>query len=276
MKLFCNESNKEYEVKSISSFLEGVGNGGRTLTLEDRIVQYNANNQNYTVWDSGKRDVKSGATIIGFHCKKCESQGIESLFEINSSNLFKNSIPCHCSNKIYLSGDHVVEMAKRKINETEVENVNVLGAYIRGKKWIISFICPIHGVYSREYNALKRYGCNCSMCFPSKSGYDKTKLGSLYLLEVQTDFSIVLGYGITNKLNNRLTTHRKNLKDIGYKILSTRVFKGSGTKVLAVENAIKALHKSGLIDCEGFRRESISIDRKEEVLELCKTLKEII
>jgi len=272
INLFCNRMGVEFTVSSINDFFSGDGNLGVRRSASETIAEYNMNNSAYTVWDTGNR---GGSDVLcGFHCKICESKEIESLFEVRLGNLSSGAIPCYCStHKKNLSGDYVVEMTKRKISDSD--NVTVIGAVEKGMRWFPTFVCKIHGVYSRRYIELDKTGCCCLICNPPKTGYDRTKTGSLYLLEIQTDCDNILGYGISNKLNNRLTTHRKNLEDLGYKILSTRVFEGSGTKVLSVENAIKALHKSGLIDCEGFRRESISIDRKEEVLKLCKTLKEI-
>jgi hypothetical protein len=130
-------------------------------------------------------------------------------------------------------------------------------------------------MYSRSTKDIYKIGHHCVKCDSVYGGYDTSKQGYFYTLDIQTQTGTILGYGVTNKISKRLSTHKLNLSRIRASITDTRIFEGSGTKVLFVENSIKALHKSGLIDCEGFRRESISIDRKEEVLELCKTLKEI-
>lgn len=271
VRLFCNSSRSEYEVSTISSFLAGIGNQGKNFSGGERMDRYNLENLNHCVWDTGKKSTSH--SVFGFYCKVCDNNGFDSVFEIVSNSLFKGHIPCYCSGtKKNISGDHIVENCRREVFQQRLNGVEVIGAYKKKSYWYPVFLCDIHGVYSRRYGT----GCHCLKCNPPLTGYDKTKQGSLYLLEIQTDSGTILGYGITNNINNRLTTHLKNLKELGYKILSTRVFEGSGTKVLAVENSIKTLHKTGLIDCEGFRRESISIDRKEEVLGLCAGLKEIV
>lgn len=273
VKLWCTKNSLEYEIRGIQSFLQGTGNNGKSDTYSELLAQYNKTNPNTTVWDSGKR-VRT-TIVCGFHCKVCEREGLESLFEIEAGHLLNGSVPCYCSGNVKLTGDAVVEMAKLRLHEQGLQDICVIGAFKKRNSWYSVFMCNKHGVYSRLYGNLKPIGCYCLKCSPPNFGYDKTKQGSLYLLEIQTDFDVILGYGITSKLGNRLTTHRKNLKELGYKILSTRIFEGSGTRVLSAENAIKSLHKTGLIDCEGFRRESISIDRKEEVLGLCAGLTEI-
>lgn len=275
VKLCCVDSNTEFVVGRIDDFYKGYGNKGVTYTVEAKLKEYSQlpKNSNYTVWETGNKNTNRDA-ILGFHCSVCESNGVESLFTILACKLFRGSIPCYCSATKEFSGEHVVGVSKKRLYEQGVENLSVLGAF-KKEHWHIVFICNIHGVYSRRYNEIVSTGCHCPKCAAPKFGYDRTKKGYLYLLEIQTQGGLILGYGITNKLNNRLTTHRKNLKTIVATITNMQVFEGSGTAVLSVENAIKSLHTTGLLDCEGFRRESISIDRKDEVLELCKKLKQL-
>ncbi len=173
-----------------------------------------------------------------------------------------------------VSGEYYTELARKQLCVDAVEGVSVLGA-VKKKRWYVVYLCDIHGYYSRSWSNISHKGSHCTKCTPPKTGYDKMKKGYIYFLDIQTLSGTILGYGITNKLNNRLTTHSKNLKSIGATITNIQVFEGSGTAVLAVENAIKSLHTTGLLDCEGFRRESINIARKDEVLELCKKLKEL-
>ncbi len=273
--LECTKSNIKYKINSISDFFEGRGQSGKDYSVSAKIEQYNKSNQNHIVWDSGKKS-SNGQVLCGFYCKTCESNKFESLFEISATNLFKGQIPCYCSKaKMNISGDHIVELTKGKVNDSELESITVIGAYKNKGSWFPVFLCGTHGVYSRSHGSINEIGCHCLKCTRPNTGYDKTKQGFLYLLEIKKDSATVLGYGITNNISKRLTTHRNTLKNYGYKITSSRVFQGSGTRVLSVENSIKALHVQGLISCEGFRRESISIERKEEVLELCTGLKEI-
>lgn len=272
IRLLCNNTNKEYEL-TINGFLGGKGNYGTTISVSEKIDNYNLNNPNRTVWVSSRKHGSNAS--CGFYCKICEAAGFECLFEISSSHLFSGKIPCYCSMKSRISGDHVVAVSRIKLHDQGLQGISVFGAYKRGGYWFSTFLCETHGLYSRCYNSLDIVGAACPKCNPSRTGYNKTKSGLLYLLEIQTNSEVVLGYGITNKIEQRIGQHNLTFKRCGYTITNIQVFEGSGTAVLAVENAIKALHPTGLLDCEGFRRESISIDRKEEVLELCKKLKEL-
>ena len=240
------------------------------------ISKFNKENPNITIWDTGRKIHKG--VLLGYYCSRCEENGFESLYTIYSTALFsKNSNPCLCSsNPRQISSDHVIENTKILLSNLGLQNISVLGAIRKGRKplWYSVFCCNVHGVYSKPYFNLKASGCSCLACSPPIYGYDKTKKGYLYLLKLKTKTEI-LGYGITNNFKRRIQQHKRNLKSIGATVTNIQVFEGSGTAVLAVENDIKSLHTTGLLDCEGFRRESISIDRKDEVLEKCKKLKEL-
>lgn len=273
VRLFCNRMGVEFTINSINSFFKGDGNLGIPHSASEVISKYNTDNPNSIVWDSG---IRIGSAVwCGFYCKICESNGFESLFESNLNNLGKGKIPCYCSSKKSLSGDHITEMAKRRLYEQNAREISVIGAVKKGAYWFPTFVCKVHGLYSRVHDSVSSVGYQCIECNPPKTGYDKTKRGYIYILDIQTTAGLVVGYGITNKINKRLSTHRFKLSRIGATITNIQVFEGSGTAVLAVENAIKSLHTTGLLDCEGFRRESISIDMKDKVLEKCKKLKEL-
>ena len=276
IRLYCEESKSEYTISRVVLFYKGFGNSGNCENIDKRLSEYHKLNPKYEVWNTGNAN-SYGNMICGFHCSVCESKGYESLFTVDASSLLnKGQIPCYCAPKIArLTGSHVTQISKEKLAKTGLTGIQVIGSVNKTGKWYTVFQCEIHGIYSRWFSNLDRVGCHCTKCEPPSNGYDKTKRGYFYLLSIDTPSGIVIGYGITNKLSTRITTHKRNLKSIGATITNIQVFEGSGTAVLAVENAIKSLHTTGLIDCEGFRRESISIDRKEEVLEKCKKLKEL-
>lgn len=278
LEFLCKNSKLRYEVHSINSFMMGRGNQGKFWSAEDRedrITIFNRDNPDVTIWDSGARSDSN--VVFGYYCRVCEEKGFESLYTIRSNGLFRvggNPKPCLCSiTPSFIPDEHRIDQVKSLLHKSQVQHSEVIGIVHTLQRVKIVFICKYHGVYSRRYNSLKTMDCHCVKCNPPKYGYDATKKGYLYLLEIQTLHETILGYGITNTLSNRLATHKRNLASLGATISSTQVYEGSGSAVQSVENSIKALHKTGLLDCEGFRRESLSIKRKQEVLELCKDLK---
>lgn len=249
----------------------------RYKSKRDRITTFNKNSTNVIVWDSGA-PVNSSGALLGYYCGICEQNGCEALYTIRQNKLFsRGDIPCMCSTRprYALTSDYIIHLTERMIHDSHQHDIQPVGVIRKGigSYQYVVILCKHHGIYSRRYSTLKSVGVNCLKCFPSVSGYDTQKKGYLYLLEIQTLHNTILGYGITNKLSDRLATHKRNLASLGATITSTTVYEGSGSAVQAVENSIKALHKTGLLDCEGFRRESLSIERKQEVLELCKDLK---
>lgn len=275
IKLFCKRDCVEYTVDRVEYFFAGRGNMGKFYKFSERLDEYNIQNPSHTVWDTGKFIRNKSNKVCGFHCSICESNGFESVFETMSSRLFSGILPCFCYNKKNISGEHVLELSRRKLYEQGLKGIDAIGVYRKGRHWFTTFLCEVHGAYSRAFSSLKKTGCHCLRCNPPASGYNTTKQGFLYLLDIQTQAKIILGYGITNSLDARISKHKFNLKSIGAIINSIRVFEGSGAAVLDVENAIKSLHTTGLLDCEGFRRESIDISKKSTIVEKCMKLKEI-
>jgi hypothetical protein len=275
--LFCKVRGIEISMPVVSFLSKQFSlNSTKLVNVHSHILDFNRVNPDKVVWKIPSAITSSG-TRVAYYCRICEGMGRESLYEVASNSLFNGKItPCQCTTQgKKLKPDEYIDRAKEIIGARDCDRV--VGC-IEGidKRIKIAMLCEYHGMYSKHFSHLSKQSYDCPKCSKSNYGFDRTTTGYLYILHMCTGNKVVIGYGITNKPQTRLSTHRKNLNNLGYKILSTRVFEGYGTKVLSVENAIKALHKTGLIDCEGFRRESISIDRKEEVLKLCKTLKEII
>lgn len=275
LKLLCLRTQVVYSC-DYGNFVKGTGNNGVSECTgitegytQAECEKYNRVNSEVITWDSGKKCPRGG-TMIAYYCKKCASLGLESTYLMTTGNIFrKNKIPCRCSPSSRKTLQDYADIATLEFPDF------VIGA-VDGKVGAdIVFLCPIHGTYRRKYSNCSIRSSACLKCNPPKSGYQVGKMAYLYLLEINTILGTVLGYGITNKLATRISSHKRNLKSIGATITNIQVFEGSGTAVLAVENDIKSLHTTGLLDCEGFRRESISIDMKDKVLEKCKKLKQL-
>lgn len=274
LNLLCNMSGLCYTVSGVNSFFDGCGNHGKTKSIDAYIDTFNKQSQDAIIWKVGVDEFYK--PVLGYYCKTCESNDLESVYTINSNALFHNkNKPCLCSSRPKeLTHEYVIRSSKELL-ENQYSRYLVVGAYRKNGYWMTMLLCSTHGVYSRNYNALLKTGYNCLRCNPPEYGYNTDKTGYLYVLQIQTTTGVIMGYGITNKISKRLTTHKFKLANIGATITNIQVFGGSGSAVLAAENAIKSLHNTGLLDCEGFRRESISFDRKDEVLEKCSKLKEL-
>lgn len=281
VSFICSKTGEEYVVLSLNNFFtRGTGTRGIIREKPDKqISKFNASNKDKWVWHTGKV-VRSGGAVLGYYCKTCEENGNESLYTIVADSLFNNKqCPCLCCpSPSRVPQGYYMENIKRSIHENSLVEITPLGLIYKNSqnKPHGVFCCSLHGVYSRSYAEINGSGFYCMKCSPpAGGGYKTNRDGYLYLLWIKGTCTIHLGYGITNNLKRRIREHKRNLKSIGATITNIQVFEGAGTAVLAVENAIKALHTTGLLDCEGFRRESISIDMKDKVLEKCSKLKEL-
>lgn len=278
IRLSCYLTAQEYIVSSISKFFEGRGNYGARTDTNLQILDYNTkNNGKSFVWDTGKKS--NNNWLLGYYCKTCEGIGHEYIFTVNSSKLFnKGTIPCHCSkSQNTLTTQYVLDTVNLLLVESELKDVLVVGAQrqLTNSHWNVFLFCQIHGIYSRSMANIRARGGQCLKCTPSKTGYNITLKGYLYLIDIEWEQEKLIGYGITNNFDYRLMTHKTNLSKIDAVIKNITIFEGSGECIQTVEREIKSLHPFGLLPCTGFRRESISIDMKDKVLEKCKKLKQL-
>lgn len=273
--LFCLKAQKEYTC-NLGNFYNGGGHygiqnssKGYCKSLEDCIKEFNELNSSAVVWEIPEVSEKK---MLGYYCKVCQQNGYEYIYTTQAQSVFtKGCTPCRCSSQYQnFTPDEYIDRARELLVSNKI-NAEVVG-YLPTKERHLVLICPHHGLYKKSVSNFK-VNPSCVKCNPPKSGYKRQSKGFLYVLDILVNDTRVVGYGISNVVYARLRDHKRNLKTIGATITNIQVFEGSGTAVLAVENDIKSLHTTGLLDCEGFRRESISIDRKDEVLEKCKKLK---
>lgn len=98
--------------------------------------------------------------------------------------------------------------------------------------------------------------CNCS----KGGGYDSTKPGYFYILEVQALGTNFLKFGISNFPKRRIVGHKRNLSTIGGEIIKQRFFIGDGEEVLSIESMLKKTLQIENKYIDGFKREACSLD----------------
>lgn len=80
-----------------------------------------------------------------------------------------------------------------------------------------------------------------------------------------------VGFGITGKLNKRMTTHRRHLRSKGISISKMHIFEGYGENVLEAESYIKRTFANSNVFIEGFKTEAFTNDRLPLVLEYLRS-----
>lgn len=129
----------------------------------------------------------------------------------------------------------------------------------------VDIICPTHGVFSQKPNNHKN-GQGCPKC--ASNGYDRNKTGYFYVLE----FDSFVGFGVTNKLEVRLATHRRSTKEISSTMSRLLILSGDGAEIMNFEGLLKRKVKRLIVDSgiSGFITESVSKDNKDVLLQVIK------
>ena len=114
--------------------------------------------------------------------------------------------------------------------------------------------CGIHGEWVGRLDTLVYNGSGCPSC--SISGYDSSKSGSLYVLDVVGRKDSFTGYGISNVLDRRMKDHVRNLGDYGFTIEKKFVVKSDGKSIQVLEQQIKEEFPLNPQEVSGFKTEA--------------------
>jgi predicted GIY-YIG superfamily endonuclease len=106
--------------------------------------------------------------------------------------------------------------------------------------WYVN--CPSCSKDGKEFRtrlfALRRGSVSC-LCRPS-GGFDKSKDGYFYVLRAVANDREFCGYGITTKINRRVSTHRRKLLREGFTLTEIESFLMSGVEAIELEKAVKS------------------------------------
>jgi len=100
-----------------------------------------------------------------------------------------------------------------------------------------------------------------------KTGYNKNKPAHLYVLLLKSKNTRYVGFGVTNSLGDRIKQHELSADKKGFTIELVRSICGDGSEILKLERGIK--RKFTIVDSgiKGFRRECVSFDDLNAVLD---------
>lgn len=197
-------------------------------------------------------------------------------FEATAGDLARGHLTCRCS-KSFRWTQSQREYQINKIILSEGLNYDFLGfvGEYENTRTEINLRCREHSrVFTPTVNSFVNRGNRCPSC--SKSGYDPSKIGYLYVLLAEGMTGEFTGYGITGNPLKRVSQHRKNLSDAGFRMADCRVFTGDGKEVLDTENLIKDNFICVPQGVKGFRTESTRYELFERLCEfVTNKLKEV-
>lgn len=139
-----------------------------------------------------------------------------------------------------------------------------------GRLWKVR--CQVCGdkefISDRSNLVAGKIPCDCGI----GGGYDVTKLGYFYILEVNALGHNFIKFGISNFPKRRLVSHNRVLREIGGNVLSKTIFQGNGKLVLAIESELKRTLDIENKFIDGFRKEACSLDCKDTILKAVQSL----
>jgi hypothetical protein len=143
---------------------------------------------------------------------------------------------CFIDSMRITEAEYVARATKTHNGFYSYENCGFTG--VRNK---IQITCPKHGVFSQQADNHAN-GANCPSCTRESGGYgfNPNKPAYLYVLEIEGMPFTFTGYGITGAIVQRLSDHKRNLADCGFKIIrKEKIYCKDGRIVSQAEQELK-------------------------------------
>lgn len=195
-------------------------------------------------WRSSRTSSQGSKAYWHYTCPACSQDeyvvsGLcTGVFETKGVHLQQGHLACRCSHNYRWSQQQREYQIRSLIikEDLQYEYRGVLGTY-KGSSTKVKMMCKKHGEFTPSINDFINGGRRCPSC--AQTGYDRSKIGYLYILQVEGVNGEFTGYGITGNPSQRLQRHRSRLSALGFQITRSRVFIGGGQEILDTENFIK-------------------------------------
>ena len=273
LNLRCLKHLYQWDTTSVYNFVRDGFQGCHKCKLEiqseshkiaddDMIESFRtrgALHKDTTYWRSPKRNGTGHTAYWYYTCPICSNDEFvqnglcSGVFESLSGSIQQGGVACRCSDAYRFTD----EQREYQINK-RIQSENLPYSFIRllpleRNRRKFEYECSLHGITTVGVNDFLN-GTKCASC--AKSGYDKTKEGTLYVLEVVGTSGGFTGYGISNKVPVRLAQHKSHLKKVGMEIVNKETFTASGIEVQSIEKAIKESFAVNPQMIEGFKTEA--------------------
>lgn len=196
-----------------------------------------------------------------YTCPRCSNdlyaqEGLCSgVFVSDMACLKRGSLSCRCSSKYRWTRQQREYQIQKTITD-EGLSYNFVGWAndLSGERGEVILSCAVHGKWKTTAPNFINNECRCPDC--AASGFKVNKTGFIYVLKVHGKTGDFTGYGITNKLLKRFTTHKRKLKEGGFSIFAFSAFKMSGEVAAEIEKVIKEVFPIYSQEVEGFKTEA--------------------
>lgn len=281
LDLSCKDCGNSWDTTNLSSFLGGVGcpecgeeSSRLSVTHEDstmiaKFMQTGAFPSGSIFKRSNRLDSRGCRDYWDFICPVCVEDdyckaGVsEPAFSASSGDLKSGKVPCRCSKNHRWSFDERVF----QINSALSKNYNwKFSRWVEPYKNAFSkfeITCDLHTSWVTCCDRLLNANNGCPDC--SKSGFNKSKVGWVYILKIKGTDNFV-GYGISNVPKRRLSLHKRNLLAKGFTIEEQIKLVAEGWIVSKVEQEMKIKFVCNSQPVEGFITEATNYELFDEVV----------
>lgn len=227
--------------------------------------------EGYKFIRNSRTNSQGGRIYWNVYCPKCAEDAYSKAgvgggwFETSTRYLLACKIPCRCAPRKTLTPEQWEFRAREEVKTREHLTFLSIG---EGTTWgsrKIYLHCDLHGDFDCDlFNFLP--GGGCPSC--ATTGFDKSKPSALYIIKAESVGDSFTGYGISNTLDQRLSTHRRNLAYEGFAISDHSVFHMDGHTAFDTEKLLKLTFPVYSQDVSGFRREATYADHYLDVVRL--------
>lgn len=186
-------------------------------------------------------DKSAGICMYKVQCHTCrkdqELHGL-AIFETTKDRLEKHQFPCGCATIKKWTKSQYAILIQRKGTQNNCNLIDFADQIVSSTTKL-SLQCYCKRIWSScnvgTFLADKGPSC-CPDC--ATSGFKRSLPAFFYVLNITGKDVAFTGYGITNYLNRRLATHKKNLAKYGLAIADKFCTEMSGQRALAIEQLV--------------------------------------
>lgn len=208
-------------------------------------------------------DKSSGHCLYNVYCHTCAKDKElfgDAIFKMSKYNLETFQFSCGCASCPRWSPKQYAIKVARVAEEKFCKFLGFTGAPVgsSSKIQLECLVCNHIWNSCSVSNFIKSIGSNgCPNC--ATSGFKKDLPATFYILAAEKAGESFTGYGITNQMERRLSTHKKNLSRSGYVLKKCVTFEMSGHRALAIEQLVPYSFQILSQTIPGFQKEAIDI-----------------
>lgn len=232
----------------------------------------------YDVSRSDRLTKQGHQAYFEYKCLKCSTDTFVSsglcrgIFENSGGSLRLGQKSCRCSKNYSWSKEQREYQIKEKLVGSNWCFTGWMEPQYSAKSKVV-IKCELHGEWDVSVDNFMNKDSRCPSC--SATGFDPTKPSVLYVLDVGGANKFT-GFGISNKWEDRLVTHKRNISSSDSEILQHEIIPIPGQSARFIENQIMQKFSAHPQKIPGFKREATLEGYYHKVIKFVKSLLPIL